>query len=249
MLSALSVVSIAVILLFLDLPLALVDAAVVPVPALALALVPARVGPGLPAYPGGGRAGDRPLRRVARRDPGGAGVPPRAAQPGDLRGRQRRVPRRPTCAPSGSSRPFSPGIKLIGNVTIAVVLTFGGVPGAARPDSRSACSPRSCSTCASSSSRCRSCRQFYNSLQSATAALEKLSGVLTEQPVGRPSRLQPRPLPAGRGPGRRSTSTAVDLRLPAPTGWCCTARPDASRPARRSRWSARPAPARPRWPS
>ena len=48
-------------------------------------------------HPRDGRAGDRALRRVAGRHPRGAGVPPRAAQPGDLRRRQRPVPRAPTC--------------------------------------------------------------------------------------------------------------------------------------------------------
>ena len=42
--------------------------------------------------------------------------------------------------------------------------------------------------------------QFYNSLQSATAALEKLAGVLDERPaVAEPAR--PTPLPTGPGRG------------------------------------------------
>ena len=50
--------------------------------------------PRLPAHPRDGGAGDRALRRDDERHPRGAGVPPRAAQPGDLRRRQRGLPRR-----------------------------------------------------------------------------------------------------------------------------------------------------------
>ena len=93
-LAALSVISIAGILLFLDPALALVALLSFPFLLLAVELVPARLGPRLPPDPGGGRAGDRPLRRVARRDPRGPGVSPRTPQPTDLRGRQQRVPGR-----------------------------------------------------------------------------------------------------------------------------------------------------------
>ena len=55
--------------------------------------------------------------------------------------------------------------------------------------------------------------QFYNSLQSATAALEKLAGVLDEQPGGARAG-SPVPLPAGPGRGE-VTFRAVVLRLPA----------------------------------
>ena len=114
---------------------------------------------------------------------------------------------------------FSPGIKLIGNVTIAVVLTYGGyralhgqievgVLAAFLLYLRRFFEPM------------QELSQFYNSLQSATAALEKLSGVLQEQPgrtrAGPPARRLP-----GRAPAARSTSTGVTLRLPAPTGSCC----------------------------
>jgi ATP-binding cassette subfamily B protein len=76
---------------------------------------------------------------------------------------------------------FSPGIKVIGNVTIAVVLTYGGyralhkevdvgVLAAFLLYLRRFFEPM------------QEISQFYNSLQSATAALEKLSGVLQEAP-------------------------------------------------------------------
>ena len=64
------------------------------VPGVADQLVPQVVGQELPRHPREGRAGDRALRRVDERDPRGPGLPPRASQPGDLRRRQRAVPRR-----------------------------------------------------------------------------------------------------------------------------------------------------------
>jgi ABC-type multidrug transport system fused ATPase/permease subunit len=76
---------------------------------------------------------------------------------------------------------FAPGIKLIGNVTVAVVLTYGAyraLDGRIDPAVlvafliylRRFFDPM------------QEISQFYNALQSATAALEKLSGVLQETP-------------------------------------------------------------------
>ncbi|MFC7548217.1 ABC transporter ATP-binding protein [Plantactinospora sp. GCM10030261] len=93
---------------------------------------------------------------------------------------------------------YSPGIKVIGNVTIAVVLTYGGwrvLSGAVGVGVLAAFllylrrffEPM------------QELSQFYNALQSATAALEKLSGVLDEKPsVPEPAR----PVAARTGPGR-----------------------------------------------
>jgi len=86
---------------------------------------------------------------------------------------------------------FSPGIKVIGNVTIAIVLTYGGyrvlhgqiqvgVLAAFLLYLRRFFEPM------------QELSQFYNALQSATAALEKLSGVLQEEPdVPDPERAVP----------------------------------------------------------
>ncbi|MBQ1071940.1 ABC transporter ATP-binding protein [Micromonospora sp. C31] len=94
---------------------------------------------------------------------------------------------------------YSPGIKVIGNVTVAVVLCYGGwrVLGGATGVGvlaafllylRRFFEPM------------QELSQFYNSLQSATAALEKLAGVLDERPsVAEPAR--PVPLPTGPGRG------------------------------------------------
>jgi ATP-binding cassette, subfamily B, bacterial len=76
---------------------------------------------------------------------------------------------------------FGPTIKLIGNITIAVVLTYGAyraLHGQIGPEVLAAFllylrrffEPM------------QELSQFYNALQSATAALEKLSGVLQEEP-------------------------------------------------------------------
>jgi ABC-type multidrug transport system fused ATPase/permease subunit len=76
---------------------------------------------------------------------------------------------------------FAPSIKVIGNITVAVVLTYGayrvlgaqmeiGVLTAFILYLRRFFDPM------------QELSQFYNSLQSATAALEKLSGVLQEEP-------------------------------------------------------------------
>ncbi|MEU8187202.1 ABC transporter ATP-binding protein, partial [Micromonospora carbonacea] len=90
---------------------------------------------------------------------------------------------------------YSPGIKVIGNVTVAVVLGYGGarvlgggmevgVLAAFLLYLRRFFEPM------------QELSQFYNSLQSATAALEKLAGVLDERPgVAEPA--HPVPLPGG----------------------------------------------------
>jgi ATP-binding cassette subfamily B protein len=87
---------------------------------------------------------------------------------------------------------FAPGIKLIGNVTVAVVLVYGatrvidhqtqiGVLAAFLLYLRRFFEPM------------QELSMFYNSLQSATAALEKLSGVL-EEPSSVPPATDPVPL-------------------------------------------------------
>ena len=94
--------------------------------------------------------------------------------------------------------------------------------------------------------------QFYNTFQSAAAALEKISGVLDEEPAvpepARPVALPPvaRRRPAADAAAGRCGST----RSGSATGTspCWTASIWASRPGRRSPWSARPGPARPPWP-
>src|SRR6476659_9273060 len=92
---------------------------------------------------------------------------------------------------------FMPGIRLIGNVTIAAVLLYGGylayhgevtvgVLAAFLLYLRQFFEPM------------MEISQFYNTFQSASAALEKLSGVLEEVP-GVPEPTDPAPLAAARG--------------------------------------------------
>jgi ATP-binding cassette subfamily B protein len=92
---------------------------------------------------------------------------------------------------------FMPGIKLIGNVTIAVVLLYGaylafhgevtvGVLAAFLLYLRQFFEPM------------QEISQFYNTFQSSSAALEKLSGVLEERPSV-PEPVRPTPLPDSRG--------------------------------------------------
>ncbi len=92
---------------------------------------------------------------------------------------------------------FMPGIKLIGNVTIAIVLVYGayrafsgavtiGVLAAFLIYLRQFFEPM------------QEISQFYNTFQSASAALEKLSGVLEEEPDV-PEPVVPVPLPDPQG--------------------------------------------------
>jgi ATP-binding cassette, subfamily B, bacterial len=92
---------------------------------------------------------------------------------------------------------FMPGIKLIGNATIAVVLLYGaklaydgeitvGVLAAFLLYLRQFFEPM------------QEISQFYNTFQSASAALEKLSGVLEEEPsIADPADPTPLPSPSG----------------------------------------------------
>ncbi|MEO3869224.1 ABC transporter ATP-binding protein [Nonomuraea sp. B12E4] len=95
---------------------------------------------------------------------------------------------------------FMPGIKLIGNMTVGGVLIYGGylafnqevtvgVLAAFLLYLRQFYEPM------------QEISQFYNTLQSAGAALEKLSGVLEEEP-GVPEPRDPQPLPKGRARGK-----------------------------------------------
>jgi ATP-binding cassette, subfamily B, bacterial len=92
---------------------------------------------------------------------------------------------------------FSPGVEVIGNVTTAVVLTYGGY--------RVLNGQTEVGVLAAFLLYLRrffdpmvELSMFYNALQSATAALEKLSGVL-EEPPGIPEPAKPVPLPRALG--------------------------------------------------
>ncbi len=100
--AALTLVGTAGLLLFLDVKLGLVALTCGPFLAWLTLWFRRESGEVLQGHPREGRARHRPLRRVDGRDPRGPGVPPRAAQPGDLRRRQRPVPpRQPRRLPAG----------------------------------------------------------------------------------------------------------------------------------------------------
>jgi ATP-binding cassette, subfamily B, bacterial len=119
---------------------------------------------------------------------------------------------------------FMPGVRLIGNLTIGAVLLYGGyrviegqmtvgVLAAFLLYLRMFFEPM------------QEISQFYNMFQSASAALEKLSGVLEEEPSVRPA-VHPVPLPEVRGQlefehvsfsyvSEREVLNGLDLRIPA----------------------------------
>ena len=111
---------------------------------------------------------------------------------------------------------FMPGIRLIGNVTIAAVLLYGGylayhgevtvgVLAAFLLYLRQFFEPM------------MEISQFYNTFQSASAALDKLAGVLREQP-GVPDPEQPVRLEELAGGAAASTTSSSPTSR---TGWCC----------------------------
>jgi ABC-type multidrug transport system fused ATPase/permease subunit len=119
---------------------------------------------------------------------------------------------------------YAPTIKLVGNITIAVVLTYGGY--------RALHGQTEVGVLAAFLLYLRrffepmqELSQFYNSLQSATAALEKLAGVLDEKPTV-PEPARPTPLSGARGDlrlhgvrfgyrGDRPVLPELDLHIPA----------------------------------
>ena len=101
-----------------------------------------------------------------------------------------------------------PGIRLIGNVTIAVVLLYGGYR-AYHGDVTVGILAAFLLYLRQFFEPMMEISQFYNTFQSASAALEKLAGVLEEEPAS-PSPTEPVPL--GRGP-RRAALRGRRLRL------------------------------------
>ena len=105
---------------------------------------------------------------------------------------------------------YSPGIKLIGNVTIAVVLTYGGYR-ALHGQTQVGVLAAFLLYLRRFFEPMQELSQFYNSLQSATAALEKLSGVLDEAPAV-PEPVHPVALPAPARGELRFTGVAFSYR-------------------------------------
>ncbi len=92
---------------------------------------------------------------------------------------------------------FSPMIKVIGNVTIAVVLTYGGYR-ALHGETEVGVLAAFLLYLRRFFEPMQDLSMFYNSLQSASAALEKLAGVLSEKPAV-PEPVTPTPMRASAG--------------------------------------------------
>jgi ATP-binding cassette, subfamily B, bacterial len=92
---------------------------------------------------------------------------------------------------------FSPVIKVIGNVTIAVVLTYGGYR-ALHGETQVGVLAAFLLYLRRFFEPMQDLSMFYNSLQSASAAMEKLAGVLSEKPAV-PEPITPTPLTASAG--------------------------------------------------
>jgi ATP-binding cassette subfamily B protein len=92
---------------------------------------------------------------------------------------------------------FVPGIRLIGNVTIAMVLLYGGYR-AYQGDVTVGVLAAFLLYLRQFFEPMMEISQFYNTFQSASAALDKLAGVLDEQP-GVPEPEQPRAIAVSRG--------------------------------------------------
>ena len=95
-----------------------------------------------------------------------------------------------------------PGIRLIGNVTIAVVLLYGGYLAYHGADHRRRARGVPALPAPVLRADAWRSRQFYNTFQSASAALEKLSGVLEEEPG------VPEPTAPGRAAATRAATCA-----------------------------------------
>jgi ABC-type multidrug transport system fused ATPase/permease subunit len=119
---------------------------------------------------------------------------------------------------------FSPLIKVIGNVAIAVVLTYGGYR-VLHHDMQIGVLAAFLLYLRRFFEPMQELSMFYNTLQSASAALEKLAGVLAEEPAV-PEPASPTPLDASRGAidfdetafayrPDRPVLPALDLRIPA----------------------------------
>ena len=122
---------------------------------------------------------------------------------------------------------YSPGITLVGNVATGVVLCYGGLR-VLDGDIKVGVLATFLLYLGRFFDPLQDLSQFYNSFQSAAAALEKISGVLDEPPaVPEPGRAGAAARPPRRGPRRALRRGA--LRLP---GFAGAARPGPGHPGR-----------------
>ena len=169
---------ISVVLLVLDWQLALAVLAVFPVAIVLTWWFHGKAEHAYRATPRSGGVGHRALHRVARRHPCRARVPPRAAQPGDLRRPRRPLPTRAGVVEHARGV-FGTGILFLGRLTTVIVLLYGG--------DRVLAGDMTVGVLAAFLLYLRrffepmqDLSQFYTQFQGAAAALEKLAGVLDE---------------------------------------------------------------------
>ena len=226
--AALTLVLVGTGMLLLDWPLALVVlAGFLPLTWLS-ALVPPRVGDRLPADQGNRRAGHRALRRDLRRAPGGAGVPQGAAQRGDLR----RASRQYAAASLRSSRliaVFGPGISLVANVAIGLVLCYGGLR-VIDGDIKVGVLATFLLYLGRFFDPLQDVSQFYNSFQCAAAG----AGEDLRRAGGGAVRAPSRPTP------RAARRAAAERRAGGPVRRGAVRLPGRGRAARASTWTSRP---------
>ena len=155
---------------------------------------------------------------------------------------------------------YGPSISLVGNIITGVVLGYGGLL-VIDGDIKVGVLATFLLYLQRFFDPLQDVSQFYNTFQSAASGLEKISGVLDQQPSV-PEPVSPLSLPgreaaSAEGSGGRGGASprgyslgggCGSRRSPSATGttWCCPAWSWTSRPGRRSPWSARPARARPR---
>ena len=138
---------------------------------------------------------------------------------------------------------YSPGITLVGNLATGAVLLYGGLR-VANGDIKVGVLATFLLYLQRFFDPLQDLSQFYNTFQSAGAALEKISGVLDEAP-GVPEPEVPAELPAAAAPAGNcgcARSDSGTARRSSCRIWTC-----GSRRARRWRWSGRPARARRPW--
>ena len=178
----------------------------------AVGLVPARVRGRLPPHQGCQRAGHRALRGDIRRPASGAGVPPGEAERGDLR-RAFRGLRRRVQAVVAAQRGLRAGHRDGGQRHHrGIVLCYGGFR-VLDGDIKVGVLASFLLYLQRFFDPLQEVSQFYNSFQGAASALEKLSGVLEEEPsVAEPALARRAAWRAVRAGGCRSTSVRFGYR-------------------------------------
>ena len=204
-----------------------------------------RVRPGLPPDQGDDRPGHRAVRGDVRRYHGGAGVPPGGAESGALHRPQRRLRGRASLRSQRLIAVYFPGVTLVGNLAMAAMLLYGGLR-VIDGDMQVGVLVTFLLYLQRFFDPLQDLSQFYSTFQSAAAAMEKISGVLDEDPaVAEPDApvSLPDPADAARA-GRAVRFEAVRFGYRDKAG-AARPGPGLSRPARRWPSSARPARARP----